>query len=343
MITFFEMIYDWLQNIKFIWPENFLLLALIPFLIWQYFKNEKKHSGSMLASNITHTGPVTIKTKFRHLPFILRLFAITCIVMALARPQHQAQKSRSEGDGIDIVLCMDVSGSMGTKDVEPYRFVVAQEVAIDFVKSRPVDRIGLVIFAGEAFTKCPITPDKNTVLNQLRTLRIMDGGYLETGTLIGEGLAMSVNRISKGKSKSRVVILLTDGKEDAPPTRIIDPAMATEIAKANNVKVYCIGLGSNISSNEQIVHDEMGNAIRNYIDEGLLTKIAAETGGRYYRATDKASLQAIYSQIDKLEKTKVEVIRYKETKEMFMPLILAALFWLLLEVILKFTVFRKFP
>src|SRR5690606_22519504 len=145
----------------------------------------------------------TFKTRFRHLPFICRLLAITCLVMALARPQHQTPKSRSEGEGIDIVLCMDVSGSMGTQDVEPSRFAVAKEVAIEFVKNRPVDRIGLVIFGGESFTKSPITPDQNAVLNQLRQLKVMDGGYLETGTLIGEGLATSVNRIRKGKSKSR--------------------------------------------------------------------------------------------------------------------------------------------
>ncbi|MCH5596931.1 vWA domain-containing protein [Niabella ginsengisoli] len=296
-----------------------------------------------MASSINIDTPATFKTKFRHLPFILRMLAVTCLIMALARPQHQTQKSRSEGEGIDIVLCLDVSGSMGTEDVKPYRFVVAKEVAIEFVKNRPVDRIGLVIFAGESFTKCPITPDKNAVLNQLQSLKIMDGGYLETGTLIGEGLAMSVNRISKGTNKSRVIILLTDGKEDAPPTRIIDPEMAMEIAKANNVKVYCIGLGSATSTAEQMVKDVAGNVVRNYIDEALLTRIANSTGGRYYRATDKASLQAIYSQIDRLEKSKVEIIKYKEVQEMFIPLVLAALFWLLLEVVLKFTIFKKFP
>lgn len=337
------MIYDWLKNITFIWPENFILLGIIPFLIWLYFKNESRDKGAVMASSINIDTPATFKTKFRHLPFILRMLAVTCLIMALARPQHQTEKTRSEGEGIDIVLCLDVSGSMGTEDVKPYRFVVAKEVAIEFVKNRPVDRIGLVIFAGESFTKCPITPDKNAVLNQLQSLKIMDGGYLETGTLIGEGLAMSVNRISKGTNKSRVIILLTDGKEDAPPTRIIDPEMAMEIAKANNVKVYCIGLGSATSTAEQMVKDVAGNVVRNYIDEGLLTRIANSTGGRYYRATDKASLQAIYSQIDRLEKSKVEIIKYKEVQEMFIPLVLAALFWLLFEVILRFTVFKKFP
>ena len=297
----------------------------------------------MLTSGLGANAPRTFKVKFRHLPFILRLLAITCLVMALARPQHQTAMSRTEGEGIDIVLCMDVSGSMGTEDVKPYRFRVAKEVALEFVKNRPIDRIGLVIFAGEAFTKVPITFDKNTVLSQLNNLKIMDGGYLEPGTLIGEGLAMSVNRIKKGTSKSRVVILLTDGKEDAPPTRIIDPVTATEIAKANNVRVYTIGLGSNLNTADQLVRGQGGMVVRNYIDEGLLTRMARETGGRFYRATDKASLEAIYAQIDSLEKSKAEIINYNEVKEMFLPLVLAALGWLLLEVILKYTVFRKFP
>ncbi|MFV0605486.1 MAG: vWA domain-containing protein [Niabella sp.] len=336
------MIYEWLQGIKFIWPENFIFLAIVPLLIW-YYVGSNKHTGSMLSSGSAGQVPQTIKVRFRHLPFVLRLVAITCLVMALARPQHQTPMSRSEGDGIDIVLCMDVSGSMGTEDVKPYRFFVAKEVAIDFVKNRPVDRIGLVIFAGESFTKVPLTFDKTTVLNQLETLKIMDGGYLDPGTLIGEGLAISVNRIIKGNSKTKVVILLTDGKEDAPPTRIIDPVMAMEIAKANNVRVYCIGLGSNLNTADQMVKGEGGAVVRNYIDEGLLTRISKETGGRYYRATDKASLQAIYAQIDTLEKSKVEVVHYNEVKEMYIPLVLAALAWLLLEALLRFTVFRKFP
>lgn len=337
------MIYDWLKNIVFVWPENFLLLGLLPFLIWRYIKYGPKDRGSLLVSTINLKTPPTLKTKMRHLPFIFRIFALACLITALARPQHQTKKSRTEGNGIDIVLCLDVSGSMGTEDVKPYRFQVAKEVAMEFVKNRPVDRIGLVIFAGESFTKCPITPDKNAVLEQLQNLKIMDGGYLQVGTLIGEGLATSVNRIIKGTSKSRVIILLTDGKEMAPPTRIIDPLTAMNIAKANNVKVYCIGLGSATFTQEQMVKDELGNTVRNEIDEGLLQKIAATTGGNYYRAVDKASLQSIYSQIDQLEKSKVEIIKYKEVQEMFLPLVLAALALLFVEVLFKYTLFKKFP
>lgn len=332
------MIYDWLQNIKFIWPENFIFLALIPFLIAQYIKNGKRGKGAILTSSVQSKIPGTFKTRFRHLPFVLRLIGITCLVTALARPQHQQEMSRSEGEGIDIMLVMDVSGSMNTPDVKPRRFIVAKEVAIDFVKNRPTDRIGLVVFSGEAFTKVPLTPDKTTLLNQLVDLKVMDGGYLEPGTLIGEGLATAINRISKGNSKTKVIILLTDGKEDAPPTRIIDPDMALEIAKAHSVKVYCIGLGVS-----EFTEEQMASGVRNFLDEDLLKRIARQTGGQYYHATDKTSLQAIYDQINKLEKTKVEVIRYKQTEEMFLPLVLAALGLLLLEVVLRYTVFKRFP
>ncbi|WP_300604715.1 VWA domain-containing protein [Niabella sp.] len=332
------MIYDWFQNIKFIWPENFIFLALIPFLIAQYIKNGKRGKGAILTSGLQAKIPGTFRTRFRHLPFILRLIGIACLVTALARPQHQQDLTRSEGEGIDIMLAMDVSGSMLTQDIKPRRFTVAKEVAIEFVKSRPTDRIGLVIFSGEAFTKVPLTPDKATLLDQLMRLKVMDDGYLEPGTLIGEGLATAVNRISKGSSKTKVVILLTDGKEDAPPTRIIDPDMALEIAKANKVRVYCIGLGVS-----EFTEEQMASGVRNFLDEDLLKKIAGQTGGQYYHAVDKTSLQAIYNQIDKLEKTKVEIIRYKQTEEMFLPLALAALAFLLIEVLLRYTWFKRFP
>jgi Ca-activated chloride channel family protein len=334
--------YEWIKNITFSHPENFIFLAFIPLLIWYFLINKNKKYGAILSSGIIKV-PRSFKMRFHHLPFIVRIITMICLVIALARPQHQTALTRSEGEGIDILLCMDVSGSMATEDVKPYRFRVAKEVAIEFVKKRPVDRIGLVIFSGESFTKVPLTFDKNTLLNQLNALKIMDGGYLEPGTLIGEGLATSINRIVKGKSKSKVIILLTDGKEDAPPTRIIDPAMATDIAKANHVRVYCIGLGSNINTSNQFVRGEKGMIVQNYIDEKLLQHIAQETGGKYYRATDKAALQAIYSEIDHLEKSKTEIIHYTHSEEIFLPFVLAALFFLLLEVILKYTVFRKFP
>lgn len=336
------MIYEWLRDIKFIWPENFILLGFIPFLIWYYIRSERRLHGAFVVSTSQTRLPATFKTRFRNLPFVLRMVAITCLIISLARPQHQSAKSRTEGEGIDIVLCMDVSGSMAARDVKPSRLGAAKEVAIEFVKRRPVDRIGLVVFSGESFTKCPITPDKKTIINQIQSLDIRDGGYLEQGTLIGEGLAMAVNRISKGTSKSRVIILLTDGKEDAPETRIIDPLMAIEFAKASGVKVYSIGMGGGVeNAGEQMAPG--GGLVRDYIDEGLLKDISAATGGRYYRATDMATLAAIYSQIDRLERSKVEVIKYEEVQEMFIPLVLIAMALLMAEIILRYTWLRKFP
>ncbi len=337
------MIYEWLKDITFAWPANLLLLGLVVLLTVVYFNSRTKSEGRVIASSIGGAMPVTAKARLRHLPFLLRVLSIVCLMLALARPQLQNAKVRWEGEGIDIVLCMDVSGSMGTEDVKPSRFQVAKEVAIAFVKNRPVDRIGLVVFGGESFTKCPLTPDKNTMLSQLQSLRIKDGGYLSDGTLIGEGLATSVARVTKGSSKSKVVILLTDGKEKAGDARIITPREAMEIAKENGVKVYCIGLGSATYADEQMVEDNAGNIVRNDVDEVLMTQIATQTGGQYYRATDKATLQLIYDRIDRLEKSKVSEIRYTEVQEMFMPLVLTALALLFVEVLLRTVWLRKFP
>lgn len=335
------MVYEWLQNIKFIWPENFIFMAIVPFLIWRYMATYYKNQGAFLSSTV-HDIPTTLKIRFIHFPFVLRMLSVICLVAALARPQLVMQKERTEGEGIDIVLCLDVSGSMAARDITPSRLSAAKEVAAEFVRSRSIDRIGLVVFSGESFTKCPLTFDKNTVLTQIASIQLLDGGYLEPGTLIGEGLAMAVNRIAKGNAKSRVVILLTDGKEDAPNTRIIDPATAMDIAKVNKVKVYSIGMGGGSEHpGDQIAPG--GGLVRDFIDENLLRRIASETGGKYYRATNKEALEAIYAQIDKLEKTKMQVIQYQEKKEMFIPVVLLALCLLFLEVLLRYTVFKRFP
>jgi len=336
------MLYEWLTDMDFAWPENFILLGLIPFLIWWY---GRKNSSQQATVNVTSAAPFQVrsaKNRFRHLPFILRLIAIACLIVALARPQHRNDTQKKEGEGIDIMLCMDVSGSMGARDIPPSRMEAAKQVAEEFVRNRPVDRIGLVIFSGESFTKCPITPDKNTVISQIQSLDLRDGGYLEQGTLIGEGLATAVDRISTSTAKSRIIILLTDGKEDAPETRQIDPLTALEIAKAKQVKVYTIGMGAGPSATEEIT----GTAKApdgDFIDEDLLRKIADETGGKFFRARNKQSLEGIYNLIDKLEKSKVEIVTYKKFEEKFLPFVLAALALLFIELLLRFTIFRKFP
>lgn len=337
------MLYDWIKNIDFAYPENFLLLGLVPFMIWWYLKKYNPRQSSIRVSATRSFNVSTAKNYFRHLPFIFRLLAVTALIMALARPQKRNDQQQTLGEGIDIVLCMDVSGSMGSRDILPSRMEVAKEVAIDFVLSRPIDRIGLVIFSGESFSQVPITTDRNTLVSQIQSLE--SRRYLKDGTVIGEGLATAVDRLSKSEAKSRVIVLLTDGKEDAPDTRLIDPLTALEIAKSKGVKVYSIGMGASPSTIVEIT----GNAPRqktaaiDFLDESLLRRIAEETGGRYFRARDKEGLQNIYKQIDQLEKSKVEYTSYKRYEELFLPLALAAIFFLLAEIILRYTIFRRFP
>jgi Ca-activated chloride channel family protein len=220
---------------------------------------------------------------------------------------------------------------------------VAKDVAEEFVRGRPVDRIGLVIFSGESFTQCPITTDRNTLITQIQSLESRK--YLVDGTVIGEGLATAVDRLSKSESKSKVIILLTDGKEDPPETRLIDPLTALEIAKSKGVKVYTIGMSAAPVAPVETIHQpgRKKNPAVDFLDEELLQKIAHETGGRYFRARDKDGLKNIYGQIDQLEKSKIEITTFRRYEERFLPFMLAALAFLFLELLLKFTLFRKFP
>ncbi len=341
------MLYNFFKHTHFAYPAVLLFLALLPLLIWWYIKNCNRQQPAILVSTISAFTVSTFKQKFRHLPFILRLLAIAALVIAIARPQKSNESQIAEGEGIDIVLCMDISGSMGSGDIAPSRMEVAKEVAEEFVRSRPVDRIGLVVFAGESFTQSPITADRNSVITQIQNLDsrpLLNGRLLKDGTVIGEGLTTAVDRLAKANGKSKVIILITDGKEDAPETRIIDPLTALEIAKAKGVKVYSIGIGAKPST---VVERGGGNKNKSpeidFIDEALLSRIAKETGGQFFRAKDKQALQNTYQQIDKLEKTKVETITTVKNEEMFLPLLLAALAFLFVEMVLKFTFFRRFP
>ncbi|HMK26381.1 MAG TPA: VWA domain-containing protein [Chitinophagaceae bacterium] len=337
------MLYNWLKHTNFAYPLAFGLFALLPILIWWYFKRNNKQQATIKVSSANAFTVSSWKNRFRHLPFVLRLLALSCLILALARPQKRNDEQRSEGEGIDIVLCMDVSGSMGSRDILPSRMDVAKEVAEDFVRSRPVDRIGLVIFSGESFTQCPITTDRNTLISQIRSLESRK--YLVDGTVIGEGLATAVDRLSKSGSKTKVIILITDGKEDPPETRLIDPLTALEIAKSNGVKVYTIGMGAIPTNIIEVTGNKpkQKNPNIDFIDEDLLRKIANETGGKYFRARDKEGLKNIYGQIDQLEKSKIEITSSRRYEERFLPFVLAALAFLFIEVLLRFTLFRKFP
>jgi Ca-activated chloride channel homolog len=232
---------------------------------------------------------------------------------------------------------------MGSRDIPPSRMEVAKEVAEEFVRSRPVDRIGLVIFSGESFTQCPITTDRNTLITQIQTLESRK--FLKDGTVIGEGLATAVDRLTQSGSASRVIILITDGKEDAPDTRLIDPLTALEIAKAQNVKVYTIGMGAVATTINEFsgAPGRPRNPNIDFIDEALLTRIANETDGKYFRARDKQALQSIYQEINQLEKSKVEVTSFQRHEEKFLPFVLAGLAFIFLEILFRLTIFRKFP
>lgn len=333
------MLFDYFNSITFSQPLFFGLFILIPLLIFWYVKNYNRQNASIKVSVVAAHGLQSFKTIMRHFPFILRLLSFSFIILALARPQTKNDEQRAEGEGIDIILCIDVSGSMTARDFKPNRLEAAKEVAFNFINKRLTDRMGIVIFSGESFTLCPLTTDRGVLLSAIKSIR---NGLLEDGTAIGAGLSTSVDRLRKSGGKSKVVLLLTDGVNNGG---LIDPKTAKEIAKAFGIKVYTIGVGSDGYA-PQPVNTPMGVVMENQkvnIDEKLMNEIATETGGKYFRARDNQSLNAIYSTIDKLEKSKVEIINTIRYQEKFYPFVIAALFFLLLEALLRYTVFRKFP
>jgi len=308
-------------------------------MIWWYAAKNNKRQSAIIISDTSAKGLRSWKTSLRHLPFVFRLLAITAIIAAMARPQTMFEEQNAEGEGVDIVLCIDVSGSMTAQDLKPNRLEAAKTVAIDFVNKRITDRIAVVIFSGESFTQCPLTTDRRVLVSAIENIR---NGLLEDGTAIGSGLGTSVDRLRTSRSKSKVVILLTDGENNGG---LIDPQTAKEIAKAFQVKVYTIGVGTDGYA-PQPQNTPMGVVMANSkvsIDEKLLKEIARETGGNYFRAKDNEGLTGIYDEIDKLEKSKVEITSRTRYTEKFFPFIVAALAFLFLEMLLKLTVFRKFP
>ncbi|MBY0476427.1 MAG: VWA domain-containing protein [Chitinophagaceae bacterium] len=334
------MINDWYQQIVFAYPYLLWLLVLLPLLIVWYLVKNKKATSSVTISTLRiykrHGGS---KTVIRHLPFVLRLLAMALLIISIARPQTRNNEERIEGEGIDIVLCMDVSGSMLAEDFAPNRMEAMKKVAADFVDARKTDRIGLVIFSGEPFTQCPITSDYAALKSQIYAVR---SGILQDGTAIGSGLATSVERLKKSKSKSKVIILLTDGENNGG---LIPPSTAKEIAKAYNIKVYTIGMGTEgfATLPQQTTAGVVRTKEKVNIDEKLLQEIARETGGNYFRATDNESLSNIYVEIDKLEKSRIETSSFARYAEQFYPLAIAAVLLLLIESWLRYKVLRKFP
>ncbi len=334
------MFFNYLNNISFAEPQYFLLGLLVPvMIIWYVIKNSKTQAGIKVSSAKSFAGLSSWKNTLRHLPFILRLLSIACIITALARPQTKTDEQQVEGDGVDIVLCIDVSGSMTAQDFTPNRMEAAKKVAQNFIDSRLTDRIAIVIFSGESFTQCPLTTDKAVLKSAVDNIR---NGLLEDGTAIGDGLATSVDRLRSSKSKSKVVILLTDGENNGG---LIGPTNAKEIAKAFGIKVYTIGVGTEGYAPFP-VRTEMGVIMQQQkvtIDEKLLREIAVETGGKYFRARDNLGLSHIYKEIDGLEKSKVEISTLTRYTEKFFPFVMIGLGLLLLEFLLRFAILKKFP
>lgn len=333
------MLFNYFNDISFGQPWFFLLLLLVPVMIWWYAFRNNSRSGSIRIPDISAAGLSSWKTSLRHFPFVFRLLALVLIIVAMAQPQTMFEEQEAEGEGVDIVLCIDVSGSMTAQDLLPNRLEAAKSVAIDFVKKRITDRIAVVIFSGESFTQCPLTTDHRVLISAIENIR---NGLLEDGTAIGSGLGTSVDRLRQSQSKSKVVILLTDGENNGG---LIDPETAKEIAKAFQVKVYTIGVGTDGYA-PQPVNTPLGVVMQQgkvSIDEKLLKEIAAETGGKYFRAKDNEGLTGIYAEINNLEKSKVEITSRTRYTEKYFPFVLAALVLIFLEMLLKFTVFKKFP
>ena len=327
------------EHLSFAHPYFFALLLLIPFMIWWQLRKKKNDSPVLRLTTLSGIQKVkpTGKVRFRPALFVLRVVALVMLTISLARPQSSNTTENIDTEGIDIVMCIDVSGSMLSEDLKPNRIEAAKNAALRFVDDRPTDRIGLVIFSGESFTMCPITIDHNVLKEQINQVK---SGMLIDGTSIGMGLATAVDRLRFSKGKSKVIILLTDGVNN---TGLIDPNTALEIAKAYHVRVYTIGAGT---EGEAMMPVPTPNGtqrvlVKVEIDEALLKQIAKETGGKYFRATNSSSLGYVYKEIDKMEKTKVEVNSFKHYSELFFPFALIAIVCLLLEMLLRYTVFKS--
>ncbi|WP_183567483.1 vWA domain-containing protein [Mucilaginibacter sp. SP1R1] len=329
---------SWFKGIEFAHPGFFWLLIIIPLMISWYIWKQRQLQGNL--SVPTLKGFTILKkskvARFRHVGIVLRSLALAALIVAMARPQSSLSWQDSTTEGIDIMIASDISGSMLAEDFKPNRLEAGKNIAIDFIKNRPNDRIGLVIFSGESFTQCPLTIDHDVLINLYADIK---NGMIEDGTAIGMGLATAVNRLRGSEAKSKVVILLTDGSNNSGS---IPPITAAEIAKQFNVRVYTVGLGTNgyapypVQTPVGIQYQRM----KVDIDEGTLSKIATITGGKYFRATDNETLKQIYIQIDKLEKAKIDVTQYRRKTEMFLPWAIIALILLSLEFLLKNTLFK---
>lgn len=326
----------------FEYPKLLWLMVLPALLVAHYIWTEL--SGRRPHMRVSTSVPWTLKGRsfmsvFRHMPFVLRISALALIIVAIARPRSSQDMEKVDTEGIDIILTMDVSTSMLARDFTPDRISASKDIAIEFISQRPSDRMGIVVFAGESFTQCPLTTDRATLINMMKEVQT---DLIEDGTAIGNGLATAVARMKDSDAKSRVVILLTDGVNNRGE---ISPQMAAEIAKTYGVRVYTIGVGANGMAPYPVM-TPWGVEVQNVkveIDEKLLSEIAESTGGRYFRATDNTKLAEIYSEINKMEKARTTIDSFPVYKELFGVYALLALIALLLEMFLKYFVIRRLP
>lgn len=328
-----------LENITFANPKLLWGLLIIPAAIVWYIFRHKKQEASVRFSDLQGFSelPRSWKVYGRHMLFAMQLAALALLIVAMARPQSSSSSQTSNIEGIDIILAQDISGSMLARDLKPDRLEASKKVAADFVEGRPSDRMGLVVFAGESFTQVPLTTDHTVMLNMLKELK---SGMIDDGTAIGDGLATAINRLKDSEAISKVIILLTDGLNNAGS---VDPYTAAEMAKIYGIRVYTIGVGSYGTAPfpvQNIFGTITYQQMKVEIDEKMLTTIANSSGGKYFRATSNQKLDEIYAEIDKLERSKIEVTEFRHLHEEFYPLVAWAIALLLLEFILRKTVFR---
>ena len=330
-----------MDNLVFKNPEFLWLLLLIPIIIFFMYYFRFKKVSNLKISSFDNFKTKSIKSKLYPLLNTLRIISITLVIIALSRPQEISNSSRTKtSSGIDIVIAVDISSSMLAQDLKPNRLEALKSVASEFINDRINDRIGLVIYAGESYTKTPVTSDKEVVINSLTEISF--DGIIDDGTAIGMGLATSVNRLKDSKAKSKVIILLTDGVNNSG---FIDPSTAADLASTYGIKTYTIGLGTNGNARAPVALNPNGSfrfgITKVEIDEDLLNEVADKTGGKYFRATDNRKLEEIYEEINKLEKTEVEEIKYSDIDEKYRPFALLAFVLISLELFLKYVVFRS--
>jgi Ca-activated chloride channel homolog len=330
-----------MNGLNFKNPEFFyLFLLLLPMIAWYIWRNKKAGASIQFSSNMGFAKiPKSWKYYFRHSVFVFIILSLSFLIMALARPQSSNSWSNITTEGIDIVIALDISSSMLAMDFQPNRLEAAKDVATQFISGRPNDKIGLVVFSGESFTQCPLTTDHATVINLFKNI---ESGMIEDGTAIGNGLATAVSRLKESNAISKVVILLTDGENNRGE---IAPITASELAKTFGIRVYTVGVGT-IGTAPYPVQTAFGVQVRDMevkIDEATLQKIAETTDGKYFRATNNTKLAEIYKEIDKLEKSKIDVREYSKKEEEYLKYALAGAFFLIIALSLKTTIFRNIP